>query len=389
MIVRSASIIKRIISLLVCTVLILGAAGNDGQSFLGLTAEASPVNTLQYNYYYSLLSNDEKSVYQDIYKTLQSGKDNCTVSCTMDTDSVMEITSMFFYDTPEFFNLKEYQVTTYTASGGKYKYEFKFTYYYTKTEYDKMMKQLNAEAQKILNKITDKMTVYDKIQHFHDEIIKSCSYDINSKDSNNIYGVLVDKKAKCDGYSRTMSYLCMLTGIKCIFITGDASDGETYGGHAWNKVYYNKTWHNVDATFDDLNLNGKDDVSYKYFMVSDKTIGATHIQDKTTNSGFEYPAADDDSQGYFHKNKLYIDNADEFNSIVTEEIIETAGSKGGKVSFKVSSKNLLDKVKNPDIIYPILKKANKSSENKFVTNEWEYSVTESTLTFTIFLKYNN
>ena len=73
-----------------------------------------------------------------------------------------------------------------------------------------------------------------------------------------IVGVLADGKAICNGYAKTMQYLCNEVGLECLYI--QATD---VGCHAWNMVKIYDDWYCVDTTWLDgyklkqtnLNLN--------------------------------------------------------------------------------------------------------------------------------------
>lgn len=124
------------------------------------------------------------------------------------------------------------------------------------------------------------MTDYQLEQTIHDMILDTCEYDrsITSdtkdmpKDKLNAfdpYGVMVNKKAVCEGYARTFQMLCNSVGIRCINIIG-TSDGEL---HMWNAVVLGGDWYNVDATWDDT---GGEGFEYDYFNINDTQLSADH-----------------------------------------------------------------------------------------------------------------
>ena len=95
-------------------------------------------------------------------------------------------------------------------------------------------------------------------------------YDETAENCRDIYGVFVDKKAICGGYSKAFSYLCDKVGIETITVTGDA-DGEA---HMWNMVKLDGEWYNVDCTWDDpiIKRNDPDFVRHDYLLVKDSEI---------------------------------------------------------------------------------------------------------------------
>ena len=59
--------------------------------------------------------------------------------------------------------------------------------------------------------------------------------------------------------------------------------------HAWNLVKVDNQWYHVDATWDDPVGNKADEVSYKFFMVTDSQLSKTHSWTKG-----DYPVAKSD-----------------------------------------------------------------------------------------------
>lgn len=143
--------------------------------------------------------------------------------------------------------------------------------------------------------IPDGDTKY-KIQMIHDLIVNTLTYDprVSSKDSiteaekaeiealyaaarkkyknkNNItlytgYGV-------CENYADLFSEMCARAGIQCRKITGQAGGG----GHAWNQVYIDGAWYNVDCTWDDPVTPTRTPVLwYDYFMISMEEMADDH-----------------------------------------------------------------------------------------------------------------
>ena len=59
-----------------------------------------------------------------------------------------------------------------------------------------------------------------------------------------IVGVLAEGKAICNGYAKTMQYVCNEAGLECLYI--QATDK---GCHAWNMVKIYDDWYCVDTTW--------------------------------------------------------------------------------------------------------------------------------------------
>lgn len=94
----------------------------------------------------------------------------------------------------------------------------------------------------------------EKVKAIYNYITKNIKYDFNfAKIATAGYmdseRCLKNKMGICGDYSVLFATMCRAQGIPCVVIEGYVTaDGQVY--HAWNQVYYNKSWHFYDTTFD-------------------------------------------------------------------------------------------------------------------------------------------
>ena len=117
------------------------------------------------------------------------------------------------------------------------------------------------------------MSDHDKIKAYHDYLAENIVYKNTGDRGHNVLGALIDGKCVCEGYVEAMELLCYIGGVDCMQVTGTGYTKNGPESHAWNKVYLDDMWYNVDITWDDL-ASGK--VRYKYFLVSDEVMSADH-----------------------------------------------------------------------------------------------------------------
>lgn len=69
---------------------------------------------------------------------------------------------------------------------------------------------------------------------------------------NSPYAVFVNRKGVCQGYANLLEVMCESQGIPATIASGDlyqyGMPGYLLGGHAWNYVYVDGTWHIADPT---------------------------------------------------------------------------------------------------------------------------------------------
>ena len=94
-------------------------------------------------------------------------------------------------------------------------------------------------------------------------------------------GVLIDKKAVCEGYAAAFKAFMDELSIPCKLVSGKASSNGDFTGrvnHAWNRVEVGGVWYQIDVTWDDPVPDQKGKVRYKYFLLSEEEMNKTHLQ---------------------------------------------------------------------------------------------------------------
>ena len=182
--------------------------------------------------------------------------------------------------------------------------------FYKPTITDSQTQQVYDEAVSVLRTICDDtMTEYQKVLAIHDWIVTNVVYDTNLYldkedgtmplqhesvyyDGYYLEGVFLHHKAVCDGKAKAFALLCGMEGIRCLRITGDASQTENpdvKSGHAWNKVFIDidengvREWYIVDTTWGDQAVLypgdiRKENLSHRFFLLRDSDVAATHTE---------------------------------------------------------------------------------------------------------------
>lgn len=81
-----------------------------------------------------------------------------------------------------------------------------------------------------------------------------------------LQGVFIDKIAVCDGIASAFKLMCLIEGIECIEVVGDAGEA-----HAWNKVRIDGEWLVVDATWSRKKYSNIDniEVTHEWLLITD------------------------------------------------------------------------------------------------------------------------
>ena len=109
--------------------------------------------------------------------------------------------------------------------------------YYNRTaeQYESDLKTCEAAAEALLSDIKNfGYTDLEKALLIHDRIVKYTEYvDRGSDDDHNIFGLLSNKTAVCEGYAQTYCYLLSKVGVDSRMVSSSALM------HAWNIVMIN------------------------------------------------------------------------------------------------------------------------------------------------------
>lgn len=206
------------------------------------------------------------------------------------------------------------------------------------------LKQIYDNAKDALSYIvSDDMSEYEKVHAIYDYIIYNVRYDHDCANAEDAYvsgnlslnekmkyygyyleGIFLDKfykkdmHAVCDGKSKAFVLMCGIEGITAVRISGEASsDGQNFGGHAWNKVLLDlngtgdKEWYFVDTTWGDVGDDSKEFLSHAYFLLSDDEVKNTHVE----KTGHGYPKAEGKFDYFAHE--TYTSNGTEYNYVIT------------------------------------------------------------------------
>ena len=259
-------------------------------------------------------------------------------------------------------------------------------YDYTKEEIKQMQALIDAEAGKILAKITPEMTHYDIVKLFYDELAENVVYDEDADNCSDIYGVFVGKRAICGGYSKAFSYLCDKVGIETLTITGDADEIP----HMWNMVKLDGAWYHIDITYAVTESKLGSYVRYDYFCISDDVISRSR---DVYDQFYKYPRASSRTYNYYVRNGLVANSYDEAYEMLYNGIIKASSEKSLVAEILCGSKEVYDET-SYELFSPARKKALDLMEdaltqsvNKYKTDNISYASDDNTYVIKLFLEY--
>lgn len=364
-------LISIILSLAMAFSFAAGISVSDALPDMAMTAYAEESTSLEKQmlpYHYSTLSDTEKKVYLQLRKAAINHEDSVEVNYSLKKDRVRYLVDIIFYEDALAFNVKG---VSYGISSKKT--VFDISYSFNQKSAEKMMNKMDAVAEKVISKFTEKTTTYNKILYIHDYIIDHTVYDDSLNSAHSAYGAMISGQAVCEGYARAFGYICAKAGIKTVNVVGTATDDKGHTEkHMWNRVYYNKQWYDIDLTWDDPVSYYVENQSYQYFMTGSAMFAKSH---KPGDSSLTYPeATKDTSKNYYTKKKLVAEDNSSAYSMLATQIAKAAKNGHSVATIKLSDKeafqNFQKYLEKNDYqkIYDVLAAANKKTTVPILTD---------------------
>lgn len=242
----------------------------DVKEYFGLSEETYQTYDGAWNIYYDSLTETERKIYAKMIECANDCEESWKpFDTTITEENVENAYTAVLYDHPELFWLDLGYSYQYLENMGII--EIHLSYNETIDNIDEA-KQLFDEA---VDTIVNNANVYDsdeeKERYVHDILIEMIEYDESASLNQSAYSALVNHRTVCAGYAKAFQYLMQKLDIPCYFVVGQ-SEGQQ---HAWNLVYIDSRWMNVDVTWDD----GLED-PYYFFNKNDSFFQESHSRDQ-------------------------------------------------------------------------------------------------------------
>lgn len=271
---------------------------------------------------YEVLSENQQTVYDDIKEvmheyyagecdattlTVTSGSTSYSYaalgpitiksSYKMDTDDVMEVSSLFRCDNPiYFFTLASFLYSTNSSGYVVYIYMVVEDDFADSETCQTEKETILSGIEEALDSVGEQSTAYKYAKQFHNWILENAAYSYDEDGSSDtgiiahsIAGVFDGSgTAVCEGYAKAFQILLISVGIDNYYVHGLAGTGSNQGGHAWNMVrlddgyyyYYDLTWDDDDDGYSSTySAKGETSFSTLHFAYTLDGEGETYFYD--------------------------------------------------------------------------------------------------------------
>ena len=299
-------------------------------------------------YAYKQLTTDEQTLYNRYVNAVKTLDSIVEIPAGLTSDQAVKVYTIVYDSEPQLF----WMGNTISAGTSFATLSFKTT---DRSEIKAMQSEIDSAAASILSKAKNYSGTVSKLKVFFDSIVLQSEFSKSESGYNcSIYNGLTAKGAiQCAGYAKTMQYLCDMAGIESCVVRGSDKDGNS---HAWNVVYCENGYYNLDSTWGDpINSFGSSYIQYEFFLVPDSWIhNITHFNVSTLlrSSGsiklYNPPACTKEACNYFTAYSKLYDSKSDAEAAMYAAIDDAIANGKNVAEIRVSSKDVYDTLMSDD-----------------------------------------
>lgn len=291
---------------------------------------------------YLLVQLDEKrlSMICTLYQAAMSFQPSVDLQETVTVGELFDLMLLLNYTCPELMQIS-----------GDYYYEcdnagccnqVTFTYLMQPDAYAEAMQRVEVQFDEWKQQLNGR-TDLEKERFIYEWIIQSVVYDETATYAGSSYGVMVDQKARCEGYAKTFMWAMWELDIPCISITGEMINpgNSIYTRHVWNVVQIDGIWAYVDTTFDDFSESYP--ISYSYWNVDENSVKDTRVIDPIYRE-LNVPSCTSMENNFHEQAGVYYRGDMDAREVIADAIEHADAEGSSRVYLKVETAELFQKI---------------------------------------------
>lgn len=312
------------------------------------------------NRYYHYICNDfEKEIYATILEGLMEYQEiiNFDNSAYISPALVGQIFKMVLYDNPRIFytSTQGYQIGINSS-----KLFLIPKYFFGLQAILELQKWLDERVAEICSPIIGVKDDFSKEIYIHNYLAENIRYSHSAVaqpiNAYTVAGTLLENNSVCAGIALSFKLLMDYLNIQCIAATGTATNNAGITErHAWNIVYVDGAYYQIDVTWDLLDGQNDRVIKYDYFNLTTSEMYKTRVAD------YEYPICAELKCNYFSYMNAVVSSPDELLSFVSN-CIRNGES---RIYFKYT----FDQLRMKNNIHKYLKKICLMGRYKYWVNE--------------------
>ena len=216
-----------------------------------------------------------------LYSAVANFQTSCSFPAELDRDELRNLMLLLSYECPELLQFSSATEMSYLVDESGRVLSVELQLGLSREQWEVQYRQCAAVALELARSVQGLGEEAKELAAYN-YLAENCYYDFDAVNSASAYGALVEGRAKCDGISLAMKWICEEMGISCMVISG-TQPGQTIG-HAWNIVCIDGTYYDLDVT-NDVMSEDRDRRYYGAFNVSRRWIRDKY-PDNLSFSGF-------------------------------------------------------------------------------------------------------
>ena len=237
------------------------------------------------DYYYEQLNFTERRIYKSIYVSIVN-KESYVYIAHIKKENLEKIYIGISYDHPEIYYI-DFSTVNYEIDSCRIRLIFE--YLFSRGILAIIENKTNQEIERIVSAMSSNSGkgIIQIEKSIHDYMVNSISYDyeaLRNKSMNrcsfNIYGVINNRLAVCEGIAKFVKLTLNKLGIECFICGGKCIlENEKIEVHAWNVIKIEEDYYLIDVTWDIRrdDAQNKRIVPYDYFNLDDANISRDHF----------------------------------------------------------------------------------------------------------------
>lgn len=236
---------------------------------------ASYTKSYKDRYPYQQLNSAEQQLYAAIVEAAESFTAQVDIPSSLSTDDIVKVYALVYNQEPQLFWMSNLVPA---SLGGMLNLQYDLT----PEQAASAQKEIDATVSDVMSKVNSYSSTVSRLKVIYDWVITHNTFSLQGNYRTcGIYNGLTDGgELQCQGYAKTVLYLCDIAGIECMVVTGNNTEGST---HAWNVVYCDNGYYILDTTWGDpMNNYGRSGyVRYLFFLANDDMIRNSHLNVST------------------------------------------------------------------------------------------------------------
>lgn len=270
-------------------------------------------------YFVKKLSDENKYHFVELYTGIENFSETIEFYTPVTENDLTTLMYLLNYDCPELIQLNGDYYPQYSPSNEIT--AVGVSYCMPQETYEDAQKELDHFYDILKEKIQGKEP-YDIEKTVYDLIFSDCLYYENDPITGSVYGTLIEKTGRCEGFSKSFAWCMRKLGFECLTVLGaqEWEPDSMFANHSWNILKINDQYYHVDLAVDNLIYepsSAPNPANYGFLNVPDELImHQRNINEVFSNLGV--PSCTSTELNYHIMNGLFIKKGEPVKERINE-----------------------------------------------------------------------